>query len=171
VPEPTPGARPCPLARPCWCWRRRPGGPASPSRPGTIPDPHEQRIMSGLLLQHLIDFLHYLTQVREAALPGLGEDEATIHCHLEATATAGDQGQAFDAIAIAVKKLLRRPGGSKEVVSRHAVLDLNGQFLGHFLSFRSLDHLERPLAVHVSPDGGVLQPPRPSAKQSSRHLV
>jgi hypothetical protein len=88
--------------------------------------------MSGLFLQQLIDFLVYLTQVGEAALPSLGEDEATIHRHLKATATAGDQRQAFDAIAVSVKKLLRRPGGSKEVVSRHAVLDLNGQFLGHF---------------------------------------
>jgi hypothetical protein len=78
-------------------------------------------------------FLLYLTQVREAALPGLGEDEAVVHCHLEATAAAGDQGQALDIVAIAVKKLLRRPGGSQEVVSRHAVLDLNGQLLGHFL--------------------------------------
>jgi hypothetical protein len=71
-------------------------------------------------------FFLYLLQVREATLPRLGEDEAAIHCHLKATAAAGDQGQAFDAIGISVKKLLRRPGGSKEVVSRHAVLDLNG---------------------------------------------
>jgi hypothetical protein len=88
--------------------------------------------MLGLLLHQLMEFALYLLQVREATLPGLGEDEAAIHCHLEATAAAGDQGQALDTIAVPVKKLLRRPGGPKEVVSRHAVLDLNGQFLGHF---------------------------------------
>jgi hypothetical protein len=80
----------------------------------------------------MMQFLLQLLQIREAALLGLREDKAAIHCHLEATAAAGDQGQALDVVAIAVKKLLRRPGGSKEVVSRHAVLDLNGQFLGHF---------------------------------------
>jgi hypothetical protein len=88
-------------------------------------------MMSALLFHQLMQFLLYLTQLREAALLRLGEDEATVHCHLEATAAAGDQGQALDVIAVAVKKLLRRPGGSKEIVSRHAVLDLNGQFLGH----------------------------------------
>jgi len=75
----------------------------------------------------------YLLQVREAALSGLGEDKAAIHRHLEATAATRDQAQALDPVAVPVKKLLRRPGGPKEVVSRHAVLDLNGQLLGHFL--------------------------------------
>ena len=88
--------------------------------------------MSGLLLHQLMQLLLQLLQIRKAALLGLREDKAAIHCHLEATAAAGDQGQALDVVAIAAKKLLRRPGGSKEVVSRHAVLDLNGQFLGHF---------------------------------------
>ena len=115
-------------------------------------------MMSALLLHQLMQFLLYLTQLREAALLRLGEDEATVHCHLEATAAAGDQGQALDVIAVAVKKLLRRPGGSKEVVSRHAVLDLNGQFLGH-LSPLSIHRLEGPFAVHVSPEGRALQLP------------
>jgi hypothetical protein len=87
--------------------------------------------MLGLILQQLVQLLLYLPQLRETALLSLGEDEAVVHRHLEATVAAGDKGQALDHVAIAVKKLLRRPGGSKEVVSRHAVLDLNGQFLGH----------------------------------------
>ena len=78
-----------------------------------------------------MEFLHNLLQVRETTLLSLGEDEAAIHRYLEATASAWDQGQALDTVAVPVKKLLRRPGGSKEVVSGHAVLDLNGQFLGH----------------------------------------
>jgi len=123
--------------------------------------------MSGRFLQQLIDFLVYLTQVREPTLPSLGEDEATIHCHLEATATAGDQRQALDAIAVSVKKLLRRPGGSKEVVSRHAVLDLNGQFLGHFLSFRSFDGLQVPLQHMLAPQAASFN--RPVRLRSSLH--
>jgi hypothetical protein len=62
---------------------------------------------------------------------GLGEDEATVDCHLEATSSAWDQGQALDPVAVLVEKLLRRPGGSKEVVSRYTVLDLDVDFLGH----------------------------------------
>jgi len=37
-----------------------------------------------------MEFLHYLFQVRETTLSGLREDEAAIHRHLEATASAGD---------------------------------------------------------------------------------
>jgi hypothetical protein len=62
---------------------------------------------------------------------------------------AGDQGQALDHIAIAVKKLLRRPGGSKEVVSRHAVLDLNGQFLGHLSPLSILPITLKGLFQHM----------------------
>jgi hypothetical protein len=102
-------------------------------------------IMLGLLLGQLMESLLDLTQVREAARLCLRKDEATVHCHLEATAAAGDQCQAFDVIAVAVKKLLRRPGGSKEVVSRHAVLDLNGHFLAH-LSPLSILHVEGPFS-------------------------
>lgn len=122
--------------------------------------------MSALLPHELMQFLLYLTQLREAALLRLGEDEATVDCHLEATAAAGDQGQALDVTGVAVKKLLRRPGGSKEVVSRHAVLDLNGQFLGH-LSPLSIHRLEGPFAVHVSPEGRALQPPCPLSEAVS----
>jgi hypothetical protein len=113
-----------------------------------------------------MQFLLYLTQVREAALLRLGKDEAAVHCHLEATAAAGDQGQALDVIAVAVKKLLRRPGGSKEVVSRHAILDLNAQFLGHFSPLLILQ-LEGPFAAHVSPEGRALQPPSPLSEAAS----
>jgi len=119
--------------------------------------------MLGLLLQQLMEFALYLFQVRKATLLGLREDEAAVHRHLEATAAAGDQGQALDTVAVPVKKLLRRPGGSKEVVSRHAVLDLNGQLLGHFLPPLLFS---RVLLQHMlAPQAGCFNRPIRSAKE------
>jgi hypothetical protein len=163
-----PRASPCPLARPGrrW-WQRLPGRHLPVS--GTILEPHSWRILLGLLLHQLTQSLVYLTQVREAALLSLGEDEATIHCHLEATAAAGDERQALDGIVVPLKKLRRRPGGSEEVVSRHAVLDLNGQLTGHFLP--PLIVQRGLLVAHVSPTASFIQRRHPPAKQSRRYLV
>jgi len=92
--------------------------------------------MLGFPLHELVELLLQLTQLWEAALAGLGVHQAAIHRHLEAATAAGNEAQTLDQVAVLVKKLLRRPGGSKEIVSRHTVLDLNGQFfvLGHLLS-------------------------------------
>jgi hypothetical protein len=82
-----------------------------------------------------MELLLQLTQLWEATLAGLGVHQSTVHRHLEAAAAAGNEAQTLDQVAVLVEKLLRRPGGSKEIVSRHAVLDLNGQLLvlGHLL--------------------------------------
>lgn len=48
--------------------------------------------MAGLVLHQLMEFLLQLLQIGEAALLGLGEDEAAVDCHLEAAAAARDQG-------------------------------------------------------------------------------
>jgi len=63
-------------------------------RQHTGDDPYRPscQIVLGLLLHQLMKFFLYLLQVRKATLPRLGEDEAAIHCHLKATAAAGDQG-------------------------------------------------------------------------------
>ena len=88
-----------------------------------------------LSLHELVELLLQLAQLRKAALAGLGVDQAAVHSHLETTSAAGHEAQTLDQVAVLVKNLLRRPGGSKEIVSRHTVLDLNGQLLalGHLL--------------------------------------
>ena len=53
--------------------------------------------------QHVAELVLDLAQLREAALAGLGEDEATVHRHLEAAGAAGHKGQALDPIAVLVK--------------------------------------------------------------------
>ena len=69
-------------------------------------------------LHELMELLLQLVQLRKAALAGLRVDQATVHRHLEATAAAGNEAQTLDQVAVLVEKLLRRPGGSKEIVSR-----------------------------------------------------
>ena len=61
-----------------------------PERTGGGPGADGWQITLGLILHQLMEFLHYLFQVRETTLSGLGEDEAAIHRHLEATASAWD---------------------------------------------------------------------------------
>jgi hypothetical protein len=102
-----------------------------------------------------MELLLQLTQLWEAALAGLGVHQAAIHRHLEAATAAGNEAQTLDQVAVLVKKLLRRPGGSKEIVSRHAVLDLNGQLL-------VLGHLAPPLGFVAKRPTVPILGPRPA---------
>ncbi len=72
-----------------------------------------------------------LAQLGESALARLGEEQFPVHRHLEPARSAGDQRQGLDAVPESVEKLLRRPGGPEEVVSRRTVLDVDLQLLGH----------------------------------------
>jgi hypothetical protein len=133
-------AHPCPTS-----------GSSQTSRRGPL-----QRIRLGRSpLCQFPELILYLPQFRESALARLREDEVPIRRHLESTASAGNQAQALDSVAELVQKLLRRPGGSKEVVSRHAILNLDAQLLGHISP--PLVHLGQPDCGYASLAGQPLQ--------------